>query len=212
MPPHQTPRASMRGIRRRLTVLTATVGLAASLATSATAADGASPARSNHCISPAGDDLNEVFATTDAFVAPFCTVVHTGDHWRPIIRIQVAGADPVFPPGYDPLRTSLDEDLLAKLVSARYVVDAGTRRARSFAVPSADLTLQTGQLPNGRRFVRWVGRIHPLPPGNHTVDEYVTLSDDFWDGLGTDPEANLIPAGEILLIPVGFTVAQPHRG
>jgi hypothetical protein len=51
--------------------------------------------------------------------------------------------------------------------------------------------------------------MHPLPPGDHTVDEYVTLSADFWDGLGLDPTMNLIPAGESLAVSVQFRVVKP---
>jgi hypothetical protein len=163
----------------------------------------------NHCISPAGDDLNEVFATTDAFVAPFCPEVHTGDRWRAVLRAQVAGSDYVFPAGYVPSKPLLDEDFLAKFVSARFVVDAGTAQERSYTFPVSKLVIQTGVLPDGSRFVRWVTpSMHPLPPGDHTVDEYVTLTADFWDGLGLDPAINLIPAGESLAGSVQFRVIK----
>ena len=150
----------------------------------------------NHCITPAGEDLNQVFATRDAFVAPFCTEVHVGDRWRAILRIQAAGSDFIFPAGYQPARLPLDADFLAKLVSATYVVDAGTAQERSYTFSVDDLLIQAGAIPDGTRFVRWVTpALHPLPPGSHTVDEYGTLSADFWDGLGLDPALNLIPAG-----------------
>ena len=162
---------------------------------------------SNHCITPGGDDLNEVFATNDAFVAPFCTEVHTGDRWRAVLRIQVAGSDYVFPPGYAPSRPLLDEDFLAKFVSARFVVDAGTAQERRYTFAASELVLQTGVLPDGSRFVRWVTpSMHPLPPGDHTVDEYGTLTADFWDGLGLDPAINLLPAGEGFAGSVQFSV------
>ena len=163
----------------------------------------------NHCISPAGEDLNEVFATRDAFVAPFCTEVHTGDRWRAILRIQVAGSDQVFPAGYVPSQTLLDEDFLAKFVSARFVVDAGTAQERSYTFPASELVIQTGALPDGSRFVRWVTpSMHPLPPGDHTLDEGGTLTADFWDGLGLDPAINLIPAGESFAGSVQFQVIK----
>jgi len=164
----------------------------------------------SHCVTPAGEDLNQIFDTRDAFVAPFCTDVRTGDRWRAILRIAVAGSGPVFPSGYAPLRSSLDQDFLAKFVSGRYVVDAGSSRERSHSFSAGDLIVQTGAIPDGTRFVRWVTPpLHPLPPGDHTVDEYATLSADFWDGLGLDPAFNLIPAGESLASSVGFTVRRP---
>jgi hypothetical protein len=163
----------------------------------------------NHCITPAGEDLNVTFGTRDAFVAPFCTEVHIGDPWRAILRIQVADSDTVFPTGYVPSRSSLDEDFLAKFVSGRYVVDAGTTRERTYRFSAAQLVVETGGIPDGTRFVRWVTpSLHPLPPGSHTVDEYVTLSADFWDGLGVDPAINLIPAGESLAGSVQFDVVK----
>ena len=163
----------------------------------------------NHCITPAGDDLNDVFGTRDAFVAPFCTAVHVGDRWRAVLRVQAAGGDHVFPSGYAPSRVPLDDDFLAKLVSARFVVDPGTARERSYTFTRKQLVIEKGGLPDGSRFVRWVTpSLHPLPPGDHRVDEYVTLRADFWDGLGLDPSLNLLPAGESLAGAVEFTVIK----
>src|SRR5688500_1160148 len=86
----------------------------------------------NHCISPAGDDLHQVLGPRNAFIAPFCTQAVTGDKWRAVLRVAVAGDDYVFPVGYEPSQPLLDEDFLAKFVSARYVVDAGTRQERTY--------------------------------------------------------------------------------
>jgi hypothetical protein len=114
-----------------------------------------------------------------------------------VLRTQVAGGDHVFPSGYAPSRPLLDEDFLAKFVSARFVVDAGSARQRSYNFPLRRLVIQKGVLPDGSRFVRWVTpSLRPLPPGDHTVDEYETLTSVFWDGLGLDPAVNSIPAGE----------------
>jgi hypothetical protein len=161
----------------------------------------------NHCLSPVGEDLNEALGTTDALVTPFCTEVRAGDRWRPVLRVAAAGSDYVFPSGYAPTQPALDEDFAAKLVSVRYVVDAGTAQERTYVFPATRFDLELGVFPGGV-FVRWATPpLHPLPPGDHTVDEYVTLSADFWDGLDVDPTANLIPAGESLAVSVGFTVA-----
>jgi hypothetical protein len=186
--------------------------LVALVALSASLAPGVAVAKkgNEHCITPAGEDLNEIFGTPDAFIAPFCTEVHTGGKWRAILRIAVAGPDRLLPPGYAPSRSTLDEDFLAKFVSGRYVVDAGTKRERSYSFSSTSLTVEVGALPDETRFLRWfTPPMHPLPPGDHTVDEYVTLSADFWDGLGLDPTTNLIPAGESLAVSVQFRVVKP---
>ena len=165
---------------------------------------------SNHFVTPAGDDLNVVFETDDAFIAPFCTEAKAGDQWRAVVRWAAAGNDGVFPNGYTPSRTSLDEDFLAKFVSARYVVDAGTPRERQYVVPAGEHLIQQGTLPDGSVFVRWAtGSLRPLTPGDHTVDEYVTLTADSWDGFGVDPAVNLIPAGESFVGSVTFEVLKP---
>jgi hypothetical protein len=163
----------------------------------------------NHCITPAGQDLNEVFTTRDAFVAPFCTEVHVGDRWRAVVRLAAAGSDYTFPAGYAPSQLPLDEDFLAKLVSTTYVVDAGTIRERAYVFSRDELVVENGGLPDGTRFVRWVTpSLYPLPPGQHSLDEYGTLSADFWDGLGVDPAFNLIPAAKSLAGSVAFDVVK----
>ena len=165
--------------------------------------------RGNHCVSPAGEDLNEVFGTRDAFIAPFCNEAHVGDRWRAVLRVQAAGDDPVFPPGYVPSTPLLDEDFLAKFVAGRYVVDAGTKRERSYTFSRDELIVENGALPDDTRFVRWTTpSLHPLPPGQHTVDEYIVQSADFWDGLGLDPAVNFGPAGESLVGSVEFSVVK----
>jgi len=196
---------------RRTRVLGLCVGLVLSLG-STSAVVAARPA-SEHCISPGGDDLNEIFATSDALVAPFCREIRTGEPWRAVLRVNMAGeADRVFPDGYVPLESDLDADLLAKLQAVTYVVDAGTRRERTYVVPAEDLVIRTGDVPDGTRFVGWIStRRHPLPPGDHTVDQYVTLSSDFWDGLALDPALNLVPAGRSFAASFEFTVENPRR-
>ena len=165
----------------------------------------------DHCVSPAGDDLNAIFSTPDSLVAPFCTTIAAGDPWRAIIRIAASGSDHVFPAGYTAPTAPLDEDFLAKLVSVRLVVDAGTRTERSYLVTPDELILRHGGLPDSMRFVAWASeRRHPLPPGEHTVDQHVTLSAAFWDGLGLDPAVNQIPAGESFATRFVFDVVTPR--
>lgn len=193
--------------RRVWSSTAAAVVLATSLALAPGSAAAAKPG--NHCFTPTGDDLNAVFGTRDAFVAPFCSVVHVGDRWRAVLRVQAAGGDYVFPAGYAPSRVPLDDDFLAKLVSARFVVDPRTARERSYRFKAKELVIQKGGLPDGSRFVRWVTpSLHPLPPGDHTVAEYVTLGADFWDGFGLDPNVNLIPRGESAVGAVAFSVIK----
>jgi hypothetical protein len=162
----------------------------------------------NHCINPAGVDLNELYATDDAFVTPFCTDAHTGDRWRPIERWVVAATFETIPPDFEPSAATPRDDYLAKLRSARYVVDAGTRRERSYTFAARHLLVATGDLPDGTQFVALTPRLSPLPPGPHTVDIYVTLAAETWDGLGLADE-NHQAAGTSLVGSVEFVV---HRG
>ena len=164
--------------------------------------------RENRCISPTGDNLNQTFDTDDGFVAPFCTRIISGEKWRPIVRIQVAGTERVFPDGYTPEHRNLVKDFLAKLVSTRYVVDAGTSQERTFVVTPDNLIIEIGNEAGGTKFVRWMPRLPKLAPGVHTVDGFVTMRADHWDGLGVDPAANLLPAGESLNLSVTFRVVR----
>jgi hypothetical protein len=132
-----------------------------------------------------------------------------GDRWRKVLRIQVSGEEAVFPAGYEPSLTPLDADLLEKVIAIAYVVDAGTRHERTYTFSPDELETQTGSIPDGTRFVRWLSpSLHPLSPGVHIVDEYVTLSADFWDGLGLDPAINSIPTGTTLADSVEFNVEK----
>lgn len=159
----------------------------------------------NHCVNPAGADLNAVYQTNDAFITPFCTDAHSGDWWRPLLRWLGAATHDVIPEGYIPSGATPRADFLGKLQSARYVVDAGTARERSYTVEVRRLIIATGEVPDGTEFVAFTPRLHPLPPGAHTVDIYVTLSEENWDGLGLEPE-NHSAAGESLVSSVAFVV------
>jgi hypothetical protein len=164
-----------------------------------------------HCVSPVGEDLNETWGTEDALITPFCSSAVVGQHWRPLTRVAAAGSEPVFPVGYSPVTDQLTDDFLHKLVSGRYVVDAGGKHERSYTVDADDFAIEEGVLPDGSVYVRWAPRFHPLPPGDHTVDTFVTLSSDMWDGLGTDPSLHLIPGGESFVGTLSFTVARPSQ-
>jgi hypothetical protein len=191
--------------------VTATALLTCSMVALSPTTSIAQPPEGDHCITGAGDDLNELFATEDAIVSLLCHEVRTGDHWRPITGAVVAGADYVFPAGYTPTRQDLIEDLLAKLVFWTYVVDPGTSQERAYRFVAADMLFQRSTLPDGSRFIRWVPRLHPLPPGEHAVDMYLTLSADVWDGLDTDPAVNFIPAGESYVGTRAFSVTPRGR-
>jgi hypothetical protein len=203
----------MSNLGWRLEVLRAgvvLVALGALLALAPGSAVGAQK-RDNHCITPLGDDLNEVFGIADAFVAPFCPAVGTDDRWTPVSFIQFAGSDFVFPPGYTPIRHRLVRDFLAKFVAAKYVVDAGTARERTYNFLARKHLIRRRQLPDGTHLLRFAPpSLHHLPEGKHSVDRYVWLSAEFWDGLGTDPAVNQVPEGRNLWNSDVFKVVKPH--
>ena len=196
--------------RNRLMFRFAAVVLTGSLAAAPHAA--VARERGDHCVNPAGVDLNEMFGTSDAIVSPFCTQVAVGERWRASLRVNIAGDDRVFPAGYAPSRSNLDRDFLAKFVSMRYVIDGGTKRERTLEFAASRMIVRSGALPDGTLFVNWLSpRFHPLPAGNHTVDQYITMSDDYWDGLGVDPSLNLLPEGESFAAAFTVRVAKPRR-
>jgi len=190
---------------RRFTAAAALTALLVAVMTTSARADGGR--RTNHCIHPAGADLNQVYETNDAFVTPFCGDGHVGDWWRPLLRWVAAATHEVTPEGYQPVGETPQLDFLAKLESARYVIDAGTPRQRTFAFDADELLITTGTLADGTEFVAYAPRLHPLTPGDHTIDLYVTMSAESWDGLGLEAEHHL-PPGELLINSVQLTV---HR-
>ena len=191
-------------MRRRCGLVVAALALCAlALPTSA-----AAKRADNHCISPDGTDLNALYATRDAFITPFCTEAHVGDWWRPVLRFVVGSNFDVTPQGYEPIGATPLEDFFLKFVSAEYVVDPGTRRERHYSFAVDELFIDTGSVPDGTEFARWSPRLHPLPPGPHTLAIYGTTTADFWDGVGLDPAVNFVPAGTSLAVTEEFTVIR----
>jgi hypothetical protein len=103
------------------------------------------------------------------------------------------------------------EDFSPKVVTVRYVVDAGTRQERTYWFHPADV-LQTGLThpPTGLPLTGFIAVFKPLPVGAHTVDIYVTLSADHSDGFDVDPTADLIAAGKTHW--AHYTLEVGHRG
>lgn len=165
--------------------------------------------RERHCFHPSGADMNEVHDTNHRIITDFCAVALPGERWIPVATWATNTTHEVIPEGYTPSRETPIEDFNAKLVGARYVIDAGTRHERTYSF-SASQILQTGLTVPGSDFPMsaFIAVLHPLRPGAHTVDIFLTISADHWDGFGVDPSANLFPAGEIHCSRVEFTVRQ----
>lgn len=172
---------------------------------------GAGAKKSPHCIAPTGANLNEVFNTSDAFVAPFCTEVATGAKWRPVLRWLVSNSWEFIPDGFTPTGETPIEDFLLKFEGSRYVVDAGTPREREYTFSAEELILMVVDTPDGPDFARWTPRLHPLPPGTHTVDKYDTYSDVLCDGFSEEDGGICVLAGENLAESVEFVVRNEGK-
>jgi hypothetical protein len=164
-----------------------------------------------HCIAPTGDDLNEIWDTTDAFVAPFCTEVSAGAWWRPVLRWLVADTWESVPAGFVPAGDTPIEDFMMKFEGSRYVVDAGTRQERVYEFTAEELRLIVADNDGGPDFARWTPRLHPLRPGVHTVDKYVTYSDMHCDGFSEEDGGGCESAGEHLAESLEFVVKKHRR-
>jgi hypothetical protein len=164
-----------------------------------------------HCITPTGDDLNEIWGTPDAFIAPFCTEASTGAWWRPILRWLVADTWESVPAGFTPAGDTPIEDFLLKFEGSRYVVDAGTRHERVYEFTAEELTLIVLDSEGGPDFARWAPRLHPLRPGVHTVDKYHNFSAMHCDGFSEADGGICVAAGESLAESLEFVVTKPRR-
>jgi hypothetical protein len=173
--------------------------------------DAAAAPRDRHCIHPLGFDMNEVSNTNHRIITTFCTVALVGELWIPAAAWTTNATYDVIPEGYTPSGATPMEDYSAKFVGARYVIDAGTRHQRTFRF-GASRILQVLRAP-GSDFptASIMAVLPPLPAGRHTVDIFLTLSADHWDGFGDDPSSNLWPAGETHCSRVEFIVERRNR-
>jgi hypothetical protein len=167
----------------------------------------ASPKKTPHCVAPTGDDLNEIWGTRDAFVAPFCTEVRAGAWWRPVLRWLVADTWESTPAGFTPSGETPIEDFLMKFEGSRYVIDAGTRQEREYEFSAEEVMLLVADNPGGPDFARWAPRLHPLRPGVHTVEKYDIYSDMHCDGFSAEDGGICVHAGENLAESLEFVVS-----
>lgn len=160
-----------------------------------------------HCMSPFGFDLNEFHATEVRIVTDFCTTVLAGEQWIPAVLWVTNNTHEVIPDGYEPSRPTPIEDFNAKVLGARYVVDAGTGQERVYTFRAGEI-LQSGLIFPGFDLPgsALLPVLRPLSVGPHTVDIFVTMSAVHWDGFGDDPAENRLPAGETHWKQIAFEV------
>ena len=113
------------------------------------------------------------------------------------------------PAGFVPAGATPLDDFLAKFVAAKYVVDPGTRQAKTYVFPKSS-RLWTGQV-DGLPAVTTatLGLLQPLSPGQHLVEVYWGMSAQHCDALGDVIADNCLPAGEVLFNRIPFVVTAP---
>jgi hypothetical protein len=175
--------------------------------------DPASDSENNHCFAPGGD-ANVIVDMSEQFVgAPGCAVVDTGEFYVPLIYWATNFSFEVVPDGFSPQGDTPMDDLFAKLVSLRYVVDAGTARERTLVFRPQDIA----RLDTFDEFLPWLppfpvvhflAKLPPLPPGNHSVQTFWTVSALHCDGFDIAHRLNCFPPGETLYSTIRFTVVE----
>lgn len=168
-----------RGVSCALVVFTAALTFGTGSAISNT--------KGEHCIHPNGLDLNQFYGVSETIVAPYCAQLRAGEHWTVVAGWIMQTTFATVPSGFVPAAgatTPLD-DFRAKFVSARVVVDPGTRQERTYVFPNSD-QLWTGLFQGSLPFVNTItlGRFHPVSEGRHVLDLYWRFSAMHCDGFG----------------------------
>jgi hypothetical protein len=151
-----------------------------------------------------------------------CGPVRTGEFYVPANSATSWATNTsweIVPDDYTPAAATPVEDFLSKVMSITYVIDPGTRFARSYRFRAQDVVTVVRQRDlfpisgtDQLLFVSFLAKLPPLPPGDHTYDAFVEMSARSCDGLGIREGGpgliNCVPAGTTQLCRVDFTVAQ----
>ena len=165
----------------------------------------------NHCISPRGQDLNEVYGVSEQIVTGFCAEVASGEKWRAGAPWFMAKTFDQVPDDFVPVGATPLDDFLAKFTHVRYVVDAGTRQERTVIhrTSSAMWTDTSGETDGVSPIT--LGVFSPLRVGPHTLDKYWVFSAMHCDGLVANVDENCLPAGETFYGHTDFEVIAGHN-
>jgi hypothetical protein len=171
----------------------------------------AEPKEANQCILPNGVDLNELYGVSEQIITPFCTQADAGQHWTVAAAWLMATSLERVPAGFEPAGDTPLDDLVAKFVAVKYVVDPGTSQQQTFVFPKSG-KLWTGVL-DGLPAVNTLtfGSLRPLSIGQHVIEVYWLFNALHCDGLTADREQNCIPAGEALFREIAFEVTPGHH-
>jgi hypothetical protein len=165
-----------------------------------------SPRPRIHASSPAS--LRQTLGVSWALVQPESRDIDSGATWGTSYAWYAAKTWKQVPVGYVPSGSTPIADFEAHLVSARLVIDAGTRK--EFTVEWANgPDLWVGEDGDyAVASVATLGTIHPLSVGTHTVKRLMVLSALTCDGISSDPNLSCAPAGEIDFGSLSFKVVR----
>jgi hypothetical protein len=193
---------------KKVALLLLVVALAGgSLALGADPAAAGPNAAPGPCIRHDGTNLNELYGVADRIITQSCNRAVAGERWvQPAVWIMNTSFEAVPAEFVAAGATPLD-DFLAKFVAVKYVVDAGTKQARTYVIPSSD-RLWIGEL-EGFPAVNTVtlGSLHPLSVGQHTVAVYWVFNGMQCDGFAANAVENCFSAGETFYTATQFTVS-----
>jgi hypothetical protein len=153
------------------------------------------------CVTPTGVDLNTATGFSEQFLTNFCTTGLAAHPWRTLSRWDTADvySPAQTPPGFDPGGLTPADQFIAALSAVRIVVDGGTPAASSQVFGRGDFFVFQEPPDSGFVTLRAVtGPLSPLTPGGHLIQMSLILGTDHWDGIGIDPQFNLLPTGETL--------------
>jgi hypothetical protein len=175
--------------------------------------DPASDTEGNHCLAPGGD-ANQTLGVSEQIVgAPGCSVVNSGEFYVPLNYWFTNFSFAVVPDGFTSEHDTPMEDFLAKVVSIRFVVDADTHKERTFVFAAGDIV----KLDTFDEFLPWfppfpvvhfLAKLPPLPPGDHSVQTFWTVSSLHCDGFGTAYRTNCFPPRETEYSRIRFAVVK----
>ena len=166
----------------------------------------------NHCLTPLGQDLNELYGISAQIVAPFCNQVGSGEQWVNTRGWFMEHTFVEVPAGFMPAGETPLEDFIAKFSEVRYVIDPGTKHEKTVVFPNSD-ALFAGE-DEGLVLVSTgtLGTVHPLPVGEHVVDVYWVFNAMHCDGIAASIDENCFPAGETKNVAgLAFTVTPGHH-
>jgi hypothetical protein len=168
----------------------------------------------NHCVSPEGVDANQLLGISEYLLVPgACDMIPAGEFWVPFTSaswVMNTSWEQV-PADYTPSAPTPLEDFLSKVRSVTFTLDPGTAVERSYRFAASEVLdvrtirdfypVSDPPLP----VALFLGKLPPLPPGDHRIAFSIEMSNRHCDGLGTAP-GDCLNAGTTRLGSCPFTV------